>query len=72
LDTRYIDWLQYIIKHSPLNGANIQWLAKVFTTLAFFLSRQNCSSSFKLDGFRWYTAICKSYHRFSIGLRFGL
>uniref|UniRef100_A0AAZ3QCF0 Transposase Tc1-like domain-containing protein n=1 Tax=Oncorhynchus tshawytscha TaxID=74940 RepID=A0AAZ3QCF0_ONCTS len=35
-------------------------------------SRQNCSSSFKLDGFRWCTAIFKSYHRFSIGLRSGL
>ena len=34
-------------------------------------SRQNCSSSFKLDRFRWCTAICKSYNRFSIGLRSG-
>ena len=32
-------------------------------------SRQNCSSSLKLDGFRWCTAIFKSYHRFLIGLR---
>ena len=35
-------------------------------------SRQNCSSSFKLDGFCWCTAIFKLYHRFSIGLRSGL
>uniref|UniRef100_A0A8C8GHK0 Uncharacterized protein n=1 Tax=Oncorhynchus tshawytscha TaxID=74940 RepID=A0A8C8GHK0_ONCTS len=32
---------------------------------------QNCSSSFMLDGFRWCTAIFKSYHRISIGLRSG-
>lgn len=35
-------------------------------------SWQNCSSSFKLDGFHWCTAIFKSYHRFSTGWRSGL
>ena len=35
-------------------------------------SRQNCSSSFKLDGFHWCTAIFKSYPRFSVGLRSGI
>lgn len=34
--------------------------------------KADCSSSFKLDGFCWWTAIFKSGHRLSIGLRSGL
>ena len=44
-------------------------LAHLATGIFSHSSRQNCSSSFKLDGFHWCTAIFKSYHRFSIGLR---
>ena len=44
-------------------------LAHLATGIFAHSSRQNCSSSFKLYGFRWCTAIFKSYHRFSIGLR---
>ena len=46
-------------------------LAHLATGIFANSSRQNCSSSFKLDGFRWCTAIFKPYHRFSIGLRSG-
>ena len=47
-------------------------LAHLATGISAHSSWQNCSSSFKLDGFRRCTAIFKSYHRFSIGLRSGL
>ena len=47
-------------------------LVHLATVIFAHSSRQNCSSSFKLDGFRSCTAIFKSYHRFSIGLRSGL
>ena len=46
--------------------------AHLETGISAHSSRQNCSSSFKLDGFRWCTAIFKSCYRFSIGLRSGL
>ena len=47
-------------------------LAHLATGIFAHSSRQNCFSSFKLDGFCWCTAIFKPYHRFSIGLRSGL
>ena len=47
-------------------------LAHLATGSFAHYSRQNCSSSFKLDGFSWCTAIFKSYDKFSIGLRSGL
>ena len=46
----------------------VSWGVSIFA----HSSRQNCSSSFKLVGFHWYTSIFKLYHRFSIGLRSGL
>jgi hypothetical protein len=47
-------------------------LAHLSTGIFANSSRQNWSSSFKLEWFRWCTAIFKSFHRFSIGLRSGL
>ena len=47
-------------------------LAHLATGSSCHYSRQNCSSSVKLNGCRWCTAIFKSHHRFSIGLRSGL
>ena len=44
-------------------------LAHLATGIFAHYSRQNCSNTFKLDGFRWCTT--KSYYRFSIGLRSG-
>jgi hypothetical protein len=41
-------------------------LAHLATGIFAHSSKQNCSSSFKLDGFCWCTAVLKSYHRFSI------
>ena len=70
---------QYFVE-PPFEGitaASLLWyvsisLAHLATFIFAHSSRQNCSSSFKLDGFRWYTAIFKSFHWFSIGLRSGL
>ena len=57
--------------YSLLGCATIS-LAHLATGIFAHSSRQNCYSSFKLDVFCWCTAIFKSYHRFSIGLRSGL
>ena len=47
-------------------------LAHLATGIFTHSSSHNCSGAFKLDGFHWCPAIFKSYHRFSIGLRWGL
>ena len=67
----------YITIFAAITAASL--LGHVFIRLALLAtgifahsSRKNCSSSFKLNGFCWCTAICKSYHWFLIGLRSGL
>ena len=71
-DAKYVLlWNKQEITTSLLGYTSIS-LAHLATGIFAHSSRENCSSSFKLDGFRWCTAIYKSYHRFSIGSRSGL